>query len=707
MALAVPVLAWAFLNKIWVGRFFLGGDNTDFFYWIIYYFKNILHGVYPLWNPFKSWGCLEYMDTQDLGIGNPFAQVIPILLSGGVSAYWAYALYLVLCWVIGFLGFFFLLQRIYREPRIAWLGTSLLMFTSGLAVFFSWELQGLYIFAPLGWFFGFLIGWVRSTDDRSVRKNLLGLTFSSMFIAHLYLPFYFLTFFLAFMTSVLMFAAGWFILFINAIKRTFKSMPGLTLFCIASLFLSLWPTWDCYLKLKDPQNITTFARGENEGKTGNPIVVSQDMIDTGGLPCRATFSEMSSSFETGEDYLSYAPIMLFILALLTLWNRSSRTQRVIFMTGFLLLLVTITNACPLQHFLYQHVYIFRLFRNYYFFWILFWACSFVFVMGEIKQFLEWEPVAARDRARYMFWVVLIHMSIIFYLMSLEDVPMVSYATVIASCLWFLARLRQAVHNRPNLFIVGLVFIGLWQPFYVLPFIRGVNHSQTDYVPSGGSFSYVRPLFGSGYNEENSFVRRKKYFQDESGFVEGGYIGQKFSYLLTNNLSREALQPYVRYKFILYNRTQMMDVDHMDWEKVHRVFAFEEPAALVDEASGLFSSEGTAVPVIVKGATADFKVVGFNVNAIEVSIHLDQRKFLVYNDSFHPGWHVSIDRHPVKLYRANIAFKGVWVDKGDHRVKFYFGSWIDHLRGWGVPALFMFWLFLVVAAFLPKKYDELS
>jgi hypothetical protein len=686
MALLVPMLAWAFLNKIWAGRFFLGADNTDFFYWFIYYFKNILSGVFPLWNPFKAWGCVDYIDTQALGLCNPLSMIIPILLFFGIKAYWAYAAYVVVFWMMGFFGFFFLLNRVYNDPRIAWLGTSLLMFSGGLAVFFSWDLLGLYIFMPLGWFFGFLIGFVRSSDAPALKRNLLGFSFSSMFIAHLYLPFYFLTLFLTFIAGIFLFARNWLVQFFEASQRSFKHMPWVTVFCLVSILLSFWPSVDCYFKMKDPQNVTQFYRGENENLTGNSTDVSRQMIDIGGLPSVGLISEFFSSYETGDQYLSFVPLILFIFALLTLFNRSSRTQRVIFMTGFLLLLITITSACPLQHFLYKHVYFFRLFRNYFFFWILFWSCCVVYVMGEIKQFLDMDLDSSKKRILYAVWVILAHTGAIVYLMSLEDVPAVCYGTVIVSCLWFLARLFKVMRLRQNIFIVGLAFIGLWQPFYALPFIRGEVHGQLDYMSDKSAFSYLRPMYGSGFNEKDARAGRQKYFQDESGFVESGYMGQRGSYLLAKNLSRETLADYVHYKFILYDQTSAISENNIDWETVRRAVTFKDRRALIWDTSGepaLHNGNQPSVPIILKGPDPGFKIDHFDVNSVELSTDLEQRKFLVYNDSFHSGWHALIDHQPVKIYQANIAFKGIWIEKGPHLVKFYFGSWLDYLRGWGV------------------------
>jgi uncharacterized membrane protein YfhO len=51
--------------------------------------------------------------------------------------------------------------------------------------------------------------------------------------------------------------------------------------------------------------------------------------------------------------------------------------------------------------------------------------------------------------------------------------------------------------------------------------------------------------------------------------------------------------------------------------------------------------------------------------------LPQDKFLVYTDSYSPGWRVTLDGRPVPLYRANLAFKGLLVPSGRHKIRFFF------------------------------------
>lgn len=46
-------------------------------------------------------------------------------------------------------------------------------------------------------------------------------------------------------------------------------------------------------------------------------------------------------------------------------------------------------------------------------------------------------------------------------------------------------------------------------------------------------------------------------------------------------------------------------------------------------------------------------------------------WLVYADSYHPGWHATVDGKPVAVYRAYLNFKAIWVGGGKHTVRFFF------------------------------------
>ena len=45
-------------------------------------------------------------------------------------------------------------------------------------------------------------------------------------------------------------------------------------------------------------------------------------------------------------------------------------------------------------------------------------------------------------------------------------------------------------------------------------------------------------------------------------------------------------------------------------------------------------------------------------------HLSRSQFLVINDNYNSDWHAFINGHQVRLLRANVSFKGLWVPSGE-------------------------------------------
>ena len=67
-----------------------------------------------------------------------------------------------------------------------------------------------------------------------------------------------------------------------------------------------------------------------------------------------------------------------------------------------------------------------------------------------------------------------------------------------------------------------------------------------------------------------------------------------------------------------------------------------------------------------------------------------RKFVVFNDSYYPGWMVFVNGREHPLYRANVAFKGVWIDAGPQDIEFRFGANMTYVWHWGLLGFFAAW-----------------
>ncbi len=89
---------------------------------------------------------------------------------------------------------------------------------------------------------------------------------------------------------------------------------------------------------------------------------------------------------------------------------------------------------------------------------------------------------------------------------------------------------------------------------------------------------------------------------------------------------------------------------------------------------------TAVPAEINLSTNTrlnnmYQVNRFDSNNLEVStdISVNGSAWLMYSDVWHPLWRATVNGKEVPVYKANLAYKAVRLEKGENRVHFYFKS----------------------------------
>jgi hypothetical protein len=106
----------------------------------------------------------------------------------------------------------------------------------------------------------------------------------------------------------------------------------------------------------------------------------------------------------------------------------------------------------------------------------------------------------------------------------------------------------------------------------------------------------------------------------------------------------------------------------------------QPAVnLADAARALHAADfDPAQTAIVEGEAAagpvtpgDVEVERYNANKIELRTHSVGDAFLVAADTWYPGWQATIDGQSARLYIADVAFRGLPVPAGDHRIEMRF------------------------------------
>jgi len=112
---------------------------------------------------------------------------------------------------------------------------------------------------------------------------------------------------------------------------------------------------------------------------------------------------------------------------------------------------------------------------------------------------------------------------------------------------------------------------------------------------------------------------------------------------------------------------------------------KQPALLsqTDEAKeNLASSDRIRLPYQVQHFDSNNLVITTSVNDLNEA-------WLMYSDVWHPFWRARVNGRQVPVYKANLAYKGVKLEKGFNKIHFYFQSRLMSIAAlfFGLNALF--------------------
>jgi len=77
------------------------------------------------------------------------------------------------------------------------------------------------------------------------------------------------------------------------------------------------------------------------------------------------------------------------------------------------------------------------------------------------------------------------------------------------------------------------------------------------------------------------------------------------------------------------------------------------------------------PVTASGAIGTVRTIAYEPNSLELEVKTQSASFLVLSEEYYPGWQASIDGAPSKIYRTDLAFRGMAIPAGTHRVRMEF------------------------------------
>jgi hypothetical protein len=144
--------------------------------------------------------------------------------------------------------------------------------------------------------------------------------------------------------------------------------------------------------------------------------------------------------------------------------------------------------------------------------------------------------------------------------------------------------------------------------------------------------------------------------------------------------------------------------------VHRASVVrDEDAALAILSDPAFDPARQAIldggPELDAGAgVSSVELLAYEPERIRIQVALDTPGYLLLTDTFYPGWVAEVDGQPASLRRANLYFRAVALEAGEHQVSLRFEP--DSVR-WGLGVGLASWLiwglaFAVVAARIGRR-----
>ena len=185
-----------------------------------------------------------------------------------------------------------------------------------------------------------------------------------------------------------------------------------------------------------------------------------------------------------------------------------------------------------------------------------------------------------------------------------------------------------------------------------------------------------------------------------------YAAQGYNYIYSN-ISDNALNKYTQNKFILVDNLEVVNEGQLDIPKLEQQFLEDQNKAVVyrikaeDTPLNSHDPNPSSHAQHIDCVSQDFKILSFNANSLRLAIKLPYEKFLIYNDSYDPGWKVTVNHQARALYEVNGAFKGVWVPAGQSIIEF------SYAQGWKMMMNVLLSIFAVLVLTMIIFYAVLS
>ena len=384
-----PILLWLYLFRNFLtGVTPITGEPFAVVAMVKFYLDHLCTGVIPLWNPFVQLGFPLQIILNYFGSSNPIWLLTLILNVMGLSFYFAFVWTIMIYFLLGQIGFYWLAKAVLKDRGAAYIAFLLSLFSSAGLIEIS-QFNILLIYVPAVWFFYFL---VRFYQRKSV-SSWIGMTFTLMIIFCAYLPFYFLTVLgLVILIFILInWHGSW--AFIVELFRFCRAHSRIVILSFVVLVTSAIPILLAYQSTVIHE-VVFPCRQEGEGIfTRGAALSSYKSATDGGLSRRMSFDELFFNLDQliyGNEGFFCVSGLAYLISLLGAFNKINRRIVFFMLLGAGIFVLVMSNATPIYQFLFEHIVFFRLFRNIHFLLPFLLAAFILLTAEQARLILTWK-----------------------------------------------------------------------------------------------------------------------------------------------------------------------------------------------------------------------------------------------------------------------------------------------------------------------------
>lgn len=665
------------------GELSLSHDATPYYGHIKFFLDNIRQGVFPLWDPTRQHGVPNDFFLRRIGAYNPIYLYILLLNKAGLSYTQAYLCFLAGYFWLGAIGIYALTQRLVQNQLSALVAFLLFLFSSiGTRLFDTYLIL---VLTPIIGFFYFLVSFfISNTDPKRQRVYFLGIVLMLMVIINTYIPFYFLTIILSFLLC-------WAICYGTQLPTYFKQI-----FCFIKSFRLTVIAGLLALSLACIPNMLFFQQAQQGSMVlssrhtdaNDKNIINVDIKTTSSwsaldeLAFAYFFTKDLTTFHFSVFYISIWGLLLLLLA------GAAPLKRItvfIVLWGISLLLMLSPNISPIYHFLYKKVFFFKYFRNLHFFIWLMTLPLLTVLMGILfKEFFQYLMGHSHQQRKPLYIILGLH-GLAFGLYFLIATPHAASYITIASSLLFFSIIYFKRPRTPLPLALGLLILISIEPFFAYRHLsENVKNAPPNYAYD---LPYQAFTFTRGKQIDIPPLKTRKRHPRGAAYFSTQWYNQ-----LITTIDHRVLENYLYHTLIAYDHIQSIPDTFLKADKIESLMTHLPNTALVNGPTEVPPKGLTPNPspkaFPIKGNNKFLTVITSSVNHLTLATHFPTTKFLVFNDAFHPKWQAFIDNKPVMIQRANIAFKGIWIPAGTHRVTWRYGSSIASPFNWALLILFI-------------------